>query len=149
MVTPLVVEAHGVLKRLLFDVPPEAGTGIARLRFRCHGSHLRETEAQGGHRADQLRVLVETGRQPHGIGEGASEKLLTQTRIVDEILFDPRIEELGQSLADLERSCDQMVCRFRVETEKKGFDLFVIHKKGLSSRLKLGLIIQKKFQIKL
>src|SRR3546814_6580073 len=71
---PAVVEAHAVDDRAVLDQPEQARARIAGLRQRGQRADLDETEAEMRHRMRDTRVLVETGREAHRVGQGEARQ---------------------------------------------------------------------------
>ncbi|MNN11168.1 hypothetical protein D3C81_1241150 [compost metagenome] len=64
-----IVEAHAVDQRIGLRQPEHARTRVAGLGARRDRAHLDKAEAERGKTVDVRAVLVETGRQPHGVRE--------------------------------------------------------------------------------
>ena len=69
VIDAVIVEAHAVDDRGGLRQAEDARLGVARLRTRGNGADLDETEAQLGEAINGIAVLVQAGRQSHGIGE--------------------------------------------------------------------------------
>ena len=68
----LVVEAHPIDHRLVFDQTKKSWLGIARLRARRNRAHLDEAEALRQQGIRHLGILVESGGKADGIGKIAA-----------------------------------------------------------------------------
>ncbi|MNG97121.1 hypothetical protein D3C79_562190 [compost metagenome] len=69
MINTQVVEAHAVDDRFSLRQAKQAWLGIARLRTRRDGADLDKAEPQLGKTINGRTVLVQAGRQTHGVGE--------------------------------------------------------------------------------
>jgi len=78
----LVVEPHPVYESFVLAQPKQSRSRIPRLLLSGDAADLDVTEPQRCEAARDLSILVEAGRDAHGIGKLVPECLNAQTRIV-------------------------------------------------------------------
>ena len=78
---PAVCQPDAADDGIVFRQAEDAGPGVSRLGPGGDGAYFHKPESQGGDFAKGLSVAVESGGQPHGIGEADAEDLALEGRM--------------------------------------------------------------------